>query len=406
MAVPHRLVKEMPAARNRSPKFLAIVIACCAFTFIASWAAFGSASASSASTSIGFGDVTIQGSGRQPHLFFACCDQGIQETIALVSNAGMIAQLKALNAGIVFAVSDFDPERALAVRRLNEAGIPLVAWIELPAEQGVYMNADNAPQASQRFDEFENWTEQNQLRWAGVGLDIEPNFGSFRGGRWHILKMLVKGAFDGGRVERARAAYAALVQRIHSRGYSVQTYQLPLIATDRRVHSKMFERMLGIVDVRGDLEALMIYTSLARPSSPAPIWKFGPGAQAIVVGATLGADNPAIDAKAPPLNWDQFSSDLIVASHYSQVVGVYDLEGCVRQGFLRLLVNLDWGRKVTIPGTAIRKISLLGFGIGSVIWILSHLVYILVLAIILIGWFLWRRKKHVEGSAPLEPQAS
>jgi hypothetical protein len=406
MAVPYRLVKEMPAARNRNPKFLATVIACCAFTFITSWTAFGSVSASSASTSIGFGDVTIQGSGKQPHLFFACCDQGIQETIALVSNAGMIAQLKTLNAGIAFAVSDFDPERALAVRRLNETGIPLVAWIELPAEQGVYMNADNATQASQRFDEFENWTEQNQLRWAGVGLDIEPNFGGFRGGKWQILKTLAKGALNGGRVTRARVAYAALVQRIHSRGYSVQTYQLPLIVTDRRVHSTMFERTLGIVDVRGDLEALMIYTSLARPSSPAPIWKFGPDAQAIVVGVTLGAGNPAIDAKVPPLNWDQFSSDLIVASHYSRVVGVYDLEGCVRQGFLRLLVNLDWSRKVTIPGGAIRKISLLGFGMGSVIWLLSHLVYILVLAIILIGWFLWRRKKRVAGSAPLEPQAS
>lgn len=324
--------------------------------------------------------------------------------IALVSNAGMIAQLKTLNAGIAFAVSDFDPERALAVRRFNEAGIPLVAWIELPAEQGVYMNADNAAQASERFDEFEKWTEQNQLQWAGVGLDIEPNFGTIRAGRWHTLMMLVKGAFNGGRVARARVAYAALIQRIHSRGYSVQTYQLSLIATDRRAHSTMFERMLGIVDVRGDLEALMIYTSLARPSSPAPIWEFGPGAQAIVVGVTLGSGDPAIDAKAPPLDWDQFSSDLIVASHYSQVVGVYDLEGCVRQGFLRLLANLDWSRKVAIPGAAIRKISLLAFGIGSIIWILSHLIYILILAIILMGWFFWRRKKRVAGFAPREPE--
>ncbi|HKS83010.1 MAG TPA: hypothetical protein VJR23_16015 [Candidatus Acidoferrales bacterium] len=322
--------------------------------------------------------------------------------IALVSNAGMIAQLKTLNAGIAFAVSDFGPEHALAVRRLNEAGIPLVAWIELPADQGVYMNAGNAAQASERFDEFEKWTAQNQLQWAGVGLDIEPNFGSFRGGKWHILKMLVKGAVNGGRVERARVAYTALIRRIHSRGYSVQTYQLPLIATDRRVHSTMFERTLGVVDVRGDLEALMIYTSLARSSSSAPIWEFGPGAQAIVVGVTLGSGDPAIDAMAPPLDWDQFSSDLIVASHYSQVVGVYDLEGCVKQGFLRLLVNFDWNQKVTIPGAAIRKISLLSFVIRSIIWILSHLIYILLLAIILIAWFFWRRKKRAAASVPPE----
>lgn len=398
MPEPFIPVKVKPAQRSYIRNLLAIIIAGCGLFIVSSQPATVSASAASTSPAFGFGNVTIQGPGEQPHLFFACCDQGAKEMIALVSNAGMIAQLKTLNAGIAFAVSDFDPERALAVRRLNEAGIPLVAWIELPADQGVYMNADNAAQASERFDAFENWTGHNQLQWEGVGLDIEPNFGSFRGGKWLILKMFVKGAVNGRRVERARVAYAALIRRIHSRGYSVQTYQLPLIATDRRAHSTMFERMLGIVDVRGDLEALMIYTSLARSSSPAPIWEFGPGAQAIVVGVTLGSGEPAMDAKMPPLNWDRFSSDLIVASHYSQVVGVYDLEGCVKQGFLRLLVNFDWNQKVAIPGAAIRKMSLLSFGVGSIIWILSHLIYILMVAIVLIAWFLWRLKKRAAGN--------
>ena len=313
--------------------------------------------------------------------------------IALISNVGMLAQLNALHAGVVFAISDFSPDRALAVRRLSEAGIPVVAGLQLPAEQGVYMNADDAAQASQQFDEFDAWSAKNGLKWAGVGLDIEPNFGSFRGAKWHVLKLLIMGTLDGGRMKRARVAYAALIARIHSRGYSAQTYQLPLIALDRNAHSRMIERSVGIVDVRGDLEAVMIYTSFARPSTPAPIWEFGPGAEAIAVGVTLGSGDPALDAKMPPLNWEQFSSDLIVASHFSHVIGVYDLEGCVNQGFLRLLINLDWGQTVTIPGAAIRKIAFLGFGARTLLWILSHFIHIAFFVVLATVWF-WERRRN------------
>ncbi len=62
------------------------------------------------------------------------------------------------------------------VRQLNEAGIPVTAWLLLPKEQGYWFNLDNIPQAIARYADFKAWTEENALQWAGVGIDIEPDF--------------------------------------------------------------------------------------------------------------------------------------------------------------------------------------------------------------------------------------
>jgi hypothetical protein len=121
------------------------------------------------------------------------------------------------------------------------------------------------------------------------------------------------------RVRGVKYTYRALIQEIRSRGYSVDTIQFPFIADERAVRSSVFERLTGIVDVRG-----------------------GPDAQAIAVGSTTG---PASDPHFARLNWEEFSRDLIVANHFSHVIGVYNLEGCVRQGYLARLQ--DCQRSVT-----------------------------------------------------------
>ena len=79
------------------------------------------------------------------------------------------------------------------------------------------------------------------------------------------------------------------------------------------------------------------------------IWSLGRGAQGIAVGSTDGETPPG--GGSGPLDWDEFSRDLIVASPYSRQLGVYDLEGCVRQGFLPRLKTMDWNKSVVIPST-------------------------------------------------------
>ena len=52
-----------------------------------------------------------------------------------------------------------------------------------------------------------------------------------------------------------------------------KSYQVPLIADERQAHSTFLERLLGVVDVRGDHEVLMRYTSFQHSLGAAVIWK-------------------------------------------------------------------------------------------------------------------------------------
>ena len=82
------------------------------------------------------------------------------------------------------------------------------------------------------------------------------------------------------------------------------------------------------------------------------IWVYGPDAQAIAVGSATG---PTSDPHFARLNWEEFSRDLMVAKHFSHVIGVYNLEGCVRQGFLARLKNVSWIESDTISGESVRR---------------------------------------------------
>jgi len=129
--------------------------------------------------------IRIQEPGVQPRLGFACCDPGKGAMQSLFADPRVIASLQGLHAEIAVAITDFSPERAEVVRRLLWAGIPVIAWIQLPREEGYYLNADNAPAAASRVAGFEQWTRDSGLQWAAVGLDIEPNFGDFSTLRTH-----------------------------------------------------------------------------------------------------------------------------------------------------------------------------------------------------------------------------
>lgn len=340
--------------------------------------------------------IQIQGPGKRPSLFFACCDQGIGDMESWVSDPKVVSQIRDLGAGLAVAISDFSPERAQAVHQLNDAGIPLVAWFVLSPEQGYYLNSANAAAAVERFAQFEKWTAANHLRWNAVGLDIEPNFQqllSFKGHRLRLLWLLAQRYFESGQVKRARNEYSELIRQIQAAGYPAQTYQMAFMADERAVHSTVLERLFGLVDVRGDEEVLMAYGSMNHAAGSAVIYAYGPSAQTIAIGSTLGEGQPG--QGYGPLSWNEFSDDLIVAGHFSKTVGVYSLEGCIRQGFLPRMNSLDWGRTVTIPVASLTRMHRFQMGIRRVLWIISRLSYIVaILFIVVICFILWLRKRR------------
>jgi hypothetical protein len=234
--------------------------------------------------------IRVQGPGSSPDIGFACCDKGVEEMQSLFADRNVIPSLNELHAEVAVAILDFAPERTAVVRRLNQAGIRVIAWIMLPKEEGYYLNADNSPAVMACIAAFEKWTAENGLKWAAVGLDIEPNFAelaALKTHRWHLIITLIRRSLDGERIERARTEYSRLIAELQSRGYAVQTYQMPYLPAEHSVHSTFLDRLFGTVDVHGNEEHLMLYTNVARPIGAAMIWSLGRGAQGISVGSEL-----------------------------------------------------------------------------------------------------------------------
>lgn len=336
---------------------------------------------------------------RPPEIVFAS-DQSTSELASLLSQSEVLGDLQKLNAGIALALPDLSPERARLVAQLNQAGIPVTAWLALSEGQGYYLNAGNEPAAALRFAEFVGWSTQYHLHWDAIGLDIEPSlqeFAALRDHKWRLAATLLRRYFDTGRPRRARESYAALISEIQSHGYLVESCQFPFIADERKVHSTLLERVAGIVDVRPNREVLMLYSSFHPAFDSALIWVYGPEAQAIAVGVTTGPD---LGARFHPLSWEELSRDLLVAHHFSNEIGIYSLEGCIRQGFLSRLTTMNWDQTVAIPAESVGDAVKFRARIQRAIWAIANLQWIFAIFIILIiGLVTWRRHVRLARSS-------
>ena len=145
----------------------------------------------------------------------------------------------------------------------------------------------------------------------------------------------------------------------------------------------------------------MLYSSFNQAADSALMWIYGPDAQFIAIGTTSVDPQPA--ANFAPLNWDEFNRDLVVASKFSAVIGVYNLEGCVRRGYLARLKTFDWAQPAVIRADAIKKVILLRTRIQTVLWTGSHLLYFAAAVVLADVWLIRRRgirKARAERTEP------
>jgi hypothetical protein len=308
-----------------------------------------------------------------PNLAFAC-ELDTPRLTALFTDGLVIDDLKVLRARVLLMLSDYSVERARVVQRLNTAGVPVTGIPLVPVEDGYYFTPDNVPQAYASYEHFKRWTVEHGLIWADVGLDIEPEadfFFTISRNPWGLLPMLASRVRDTARPRRGRAAYESLVARIHADGWSVENYQMPLIADERRVGSTLLQRLFGLVDLPTDREVWMQYNSFMRGIGPAVLWSYGPEAAAIAVGTTGGGPVVPNPPQMPTLSWEEFARDLRLARHWSENVYVHSLEGCVEQGYLSRLRSFDWTEQVT-PPEHVWVAKLLRTALRSVLWASAH----------------------------------
>ncbi len=312
-----------------------------------------------------------------PKLTFAC-ELESPELQALFSDQRLIDDLLALRAGVSLGLIDLSPERAAVVQQLNEAGIPVTAWLLLPKQQGYWFNLDNIPQAIARYADFKAWTADHALQWAGVGIDIEPDFNELQqlvqGDRGGLVALFAQRMWDSSRALDGRLAYGALVREMRSDGYEVTSYQFPFIVDERRAGAIVLQHVLGIVDVDVDRETLMLYTSFARPMGPGILNSYGVDADVIGVGSTGGGVE---FTRSEPLTWEEFARDLRMAWRWTDDIFIFSLEGCVEQGFLSRLQDFDWEQPVDMPIAQIQQVDRLRALLRGMLWAGSHPAMIL-----------------------------
>ncbi|MBI5607394.1 MAG: hypothetical protein HY902_00780 [Deltaproteobacteria bacterium] len=260
------------------------------------------------------------------------------ELEALLSDA-VLATLAQARAGLAVAMLDLQPERAVALRRAAAHGVELTAWLVLDPEDGYWLTVDNARHAAQRWQQVREWLAAEALTVQAVGLDIElpePDAVALMRAPGQAVRQLWRQRRRRGAVAQAVADYRTLVAELRASGLRVETYQFPLVVEERAAASTLLQRVLGIADVRGDREVLMLYRSvLPQPWGHWLIDLWGGDAEAIAVGISGGGVASLQGAFANRLlDLEALRRELARARHFGLPLYVFSLEGCIAADML------------------------------------------------------------------------
>jgi len=279
----------------------------------------------------------------EPQLFFFCELSGTA-LLRLLERTDVMSLLATHAYGVALALPVFDDGYAAATRLLNTHGIPVVAWLTLPADEGLAFNLQNYPRATACYQAFHAWAQANSLRFAAVGFDMEPPLSDALFVGWGGAREIARRiwlARDNALFPAARAAYLELMAMARRDGYEVHAYQIPLIADDRRVGTTLLQRALDIVDLPADIEVLMCLSETAPEwFGSALIAVYGPSADALAVGSSNSSDTI--------LRWEDVQRDLLLAAACTDIIYVATLERCVANGYLERIAALDWGTPVRV----------------------------------------------------------
>lgn len=269
----------------------------------------------------------------------------------MLTAEGLLPTLAGYGYGVAIATRELDAATAEVARQLNQHGIPVIAWLLLPPGEGFWFNLQNYPQAVERYRGFHAWARAAGVTFQAVGLDIEPPTSELdRIQRWGVrdLARRLWLARENVLFTSARAAYTELIAEIHHDGYEVHTYQLPILADDRRAGTTLVQRAFDIIDLPADVEVLICYSSAPLDSlnndlGGALIVSYGPAADGIGVGTLSGSGvRDSSSEGLPPLTWDALERDLLLAARHTDTIYVYSLEGCVDRGLFPRLAAIDW----------------------------------------------------------------
>ncbi|MES9898617.1 MAG: hypothetical protein ABW148_06305 [Sedimenticola sp.] len=293
----------------------------------------------------------------------------------LFSDPSVTDNLVALNARISLGVVDFTPERAEVVRRLNQAGVPVVAWQLLPREQGYWYNMCNAEHAMTRYKAFRDWSVQEKLQWSAVGIDIEPDIAELQQLFIHksqLIRTMIKRGCGRKLLHDSEKTYQSLVTQMRSDGYHVHAYEFPFMVDEHHAGSSILRRLFGVSAAPSDQRVLMLYTSFFRPFGPAFLWSYAVDVDSVAVGITGGGVEIEGVHHPASLSWDELSRDLRLALRRCDDIHIFSLEGCIEQGYFERLHDFDWEQPVKVPHPGVEILYVARTALQTSLWLLSR----------------------------------
>ena len=270
---------------------------------------------------------------------------------------GLLELLAVHRYGIALPVAQLDDVAATAVQLLNQHGVAVIACLRLAPEEGFTFNLQNYPLALGCYQDFHAWARLHSLRFEAIGLTIEPplqDVAEAGGRRASALARRFWLARENILYPSAQAAYGELIVLMHLDGYEVHTFQMPVVADDRRAGTTLIQRALDIIDLPADLNVLMC--SSIVPIEPlgddlggALIASYGAHADAIGIGSIDEVEPPNRDSlgldqneERSRLPWPALRRDLLLAAQYTDTIYLHSLEDCAARDLLPKIAALDW----------------------------------------------------------------
>ena len=340
--------------------------------------------------------VTLSFASRPSFSFF--CELPAKQFNELFSDSALIQQLVRMQVSLRIGLHDFSSERTLTIHKLNQAGIPVVAWLLLPEEDGYWFNMHNGEKALKRYADFKSWTAENQLKWEGIGIDIEPDMNDAKlaiAHPWKLAWKAYKRLYDNNSLKEGKAIYQMLISTIKADGYRTESYLIPFIYDEREKNTTSIQKLMGIVDLQTEVEIPMLYTSAMN--NPAIIPTYQRDRMPIALGSTGGGVViEGIELKA--ISWDDLERDILIASQFTSEIHIFCLETSVQKGFLTKIKSIDFGQKVPDIQSGLEKQKKITGAIRFLVVVLDHpfILTVVVLAIVItVIWGLYHLGKFI-----------
>jgi len=274
-------------------------------------------------------------------------EQESKDLKELFSDSTIIPMLQKMDAAIRMGMLDLTDERATIIKKLNEAEIPVVAWLLLPKEEGYWFHSGNWERAFERYEEIKKWGEESGVQFSGIGIDIEIDYTEaalFKTNKLKLLGNIIGRLYDQEGFLASKEKYKELIEKVRDDGYTIESYYIPFFRKETELGRTSLQQATRFMDLTTDKDIPMLYTSfIGNPYGTLKVLALDEKLEYVAIGSTGGGIDPTL----PSMTWDDLAYDLRVIAKTTKEIHIFCLEASVEKGFFPQLVDFDFEVPIT-----------------------------------------------------------